>query len=342
MILQRLAVVVGCLVALGGCATVTEGVPRGAVPVSATSSTLSHAGIDGVLLGMSVEQAKSAAEATGTALPKVSKTGVEEAEWRGCTLTFNNGTLVRIAPPSTVKTVEGLGVGDDVKRLGQLFGDVDLTTAAPRSTAVVAVDKEAGNGYEIDFKPTNVGKLDGTITKIVLCRCGPRPFADSPPEVPNCPTIVNEKVDITHPYLGTLRLFAVTKPLGSNSRLQGCVIAVDRSHKVVQAFEVAGFDDRLRFADPVTDASGNFFVNYNPGRYNGIMVLVPTPTGFEPLGAERGNYTGKRLIYYAELEGPGDNGQYVIKQFANDCKPDCAHGTITSKVLHWNGTDYVE
>src|SRR5690242_18223014 len=171
----RLAVIVGCLIALGGCTTVTEGVPRGAVPTSATSATLSHAGIDGVLLGMSIDQAKSAAAATGTSLPKVGKTGVEDVEWRGCTLTFNNGTLVRIAPPSSVKTVEGLGVGDDVKRLGELFGDVDLTTAAARSTAVVEVDKEAGTGYEVDFKPTAVGKLDGTITKIVLCRCAPRP-----------------------------------------------------------------------------------------------------------------------------------------------------------------------
>ena len=38
------------------------------------------------------------------------------------------------------------------------------------------------------------------------------------------------------------------------------------------------------FAKPATDATGNTFGTYNPGRYDGVLVLIPTADGFEDIG----------------------------------------------------------
>jgi hypothetical protein len=45
--------------------------------------------------------------------------------------------------------------------------------------------------------------------------------------------------------------------------------------------------------------------------------------------------------YYAELIGPNSSDVYTIRQSHNDCVPGCAQGTVTSRDLHWNGSDYV-
>ena len=92
-------------------------------------------------------------------------------------------------------------------------------------------------------------------------------------------------------------------------------------------------------------ATGNTFVTYNPGRYDGVLVLIPDAGGFEDIGWDDQNshqhYYGKHAYYYAELMGPGANGQYTIRQSHNDCTPSCAGGTVTTQDLHWHGSDYV-
>lgn len=91
--------------------------------------------------------------------------------------------------------------------------------------------------------------------------------------------------------------------------------------------------------------TGNTFVTYNPGRYNGVYALVPNDDGFEDIGFKDSDvhYTGGRFgFYYADLDGPGSDGKYTIKQSSNDCTPDCAGGTLTTKALHWDRHDYVE
>ena len=98
----------------------------------------------------------------------------------------------------------------------------------------------------------------------------------------------------------------------------------------------------LNFAYPLTDSTGNAFITYNPGRYNGILVLIPTPDGFQNIGWDTADvhYTGKLAYYYADLQGPGTDGKYAITQYHNDCSPSCAGGTTTSQTLNWNGTNY--
>lgn len=78
-----------------------------------------------------------------------------------------------------------------------------------------------------------------------------------------------------------------------------------------------------------------------------MLVLVPSSDGFEDIGwessstASNPSYWGRLAIYYAELVGPGPDGQYTIRQSSNDCDPSCAEGTTTHDDLRWNGTDYV-
>jgi len=99
------------------------------------------------------------------------------------------------------------------------------------------------------------------------------------------------------------------------------------------------------FANPATDSTGNTFVTYNAGGahgYDGVLVMIPTANGFEDIGwSGSGHYMGQHAYLDAELLGPGTDGRYAIRQRHNDCTPSCAEGTITTKDLQWNGSDYV-
>jgi hypothetical protein len=163
---------------------------------------------------------------------------------------------------------------------------------------------------------------------------------DVPPPSPDCRGSVKAHEDIPHPSLGTVRLFLILDSNAAGPKV-GCIAAVASNGKVLPTITVDVGGSSFNFANPVTDSTGNAFVTYNPGRYDGALVLVPTPDGFQDIGWGDTHYEGKRAYYYANLEGPGPNGQYTIRQFNNDCTPSCAGGTVTSQILHWNGTDYV-
>lgn len=155
-----------------------------------------------------------------------------------------------------------------------------------------------------------------------------------------CGTI-DEKRTVKHPELGAVTIGLSRNGQGLNGR--GCVATVDRRGKTLLKQIVAIYDDELRFAEPVTDATGNAFLTYNPGRYNGVITLVPSESGYEEIGWQHDDlgYESTTHAYYsAELEGPGGDGRYVIKASANDCEPSCADGTITTTTLRWNGSRY--
>ncbi|MGX9884487.1 hypothetical protein [Streptomyces sp. NPDC002276] len=104
------------------------------------------------------------------------------------------------------------------------------------------------------------------------------------------------------------------------------------------------YEKELHFAAPASDTTKNTFVIYNPGRYDGVLVLVPDRDGFEDIGwSEPGDhYSGGRLAYYdARLDGPGGDGRYTITQSENSCNPSCADGSIAHVTLHWNGKEYL-
>ena len=172
----------------------------------------------------------------------------------------------------------------------------------------------------------------------------PVALPSEPPPNAGCDGVVISHSDLEHPTLGTVRVFLFLTSVSAEVNRQGCVLPVARSGKVLPAIPIDG-QERLGFANPATDATGNMFITYNPGRYDGVLVLIPDAIGFEDIGWDPDmsgtHYMGKHAYYYAELVGPDSSDQYTIRQSHNDCTPSCANGNTSSKDLRWNGSDYV-
>ncbi|MFJ9109910.1 hypothetical protein [Streptomyces sp. NPDC102283] len=185
-------------------------------------------------------------------------------------------------------------------------------------------------------------------------RSGPTPsarpdasFPPSPPPASGCVGKPRDHRDIHHPDLGPVRVFLVQRT-PSVSRPAGCVAAVTGSGRALDPVEVDVdwniMKDPLRFAAPATDSTKNTFVIYNPGRYDGVLVLVPTADGFADIGwrSADDHYSGGRLaFYFARTAGPGKDGAYAIVQSIKGCDPSCAEGATAKVTLRWDGHDYL-
>ncbi|OOK72057.1 putative secreted protein [Mycobacterium kansasii] len=146
---------------------------------------------------------------------------------------------------------------------------------------------------------------------------------DVPPANPDCKGGVKAHQDVPHPSLGTVRLFLVLDSRQVGPKV-GCVAAAASNGKALPAITVDVGGNSLNFPNPVTDSTGNAFVTYNPGRYDGVLVLVPNPDGFQDIGWDIGSgdthYEGKRAYYYAKLEGPAPT---VSTRSANSITTAC-------------------
>ncbi len=167
------------------------------------------------------------------------------------------------------------------------------------------------------------------------------PLPEVPPPYAGCPGTAIARHDIQHKTLGAVRVFLVR-----TSSSGGCVAAVaNTGQALLPPITVdVGASNIFAFANPATDATGNTFVLYGGGKFDGVFVLIPSTYGFEDIGwdhPERWHYTGKHAYYWAKLVGPGTDGQYKIRRSEENCKPDCANGTPITQDLHWNGSDYV-
>jgi hypothetical protein len=88
------------------------------------------------------------------------------------------------------------------------------------------------------------------------------------------------------------------------------------------------------------DAVGHIFLNYNPGRYNGVIVLDPIGGGFDDFHSlpTNGGLSGR--FYSATATDTDDDGTYEIDRAVNDCRPSCASGSLTHTIYRWNGAAY--
>ncbi len=264
--------------------------------------------------------------------------------WHDCDWAFaGTGVLVEIRPGSGTTTIDGIGRGSSVADATRFYGKPVSDSDNADGTRTVVFDAGTADGTGYRTRVQGAGS-SGRILDVVVCGCAARPapqtpLPDSPPPSGTCPTTVTGTTDVKHPQLGTVRVFLVAP---GDSMGEGCVISVTGSGAVLPVIKVGVYDDSLSFYSPASDITGNTFVKYNPGRYDGVLVLVPTPTGFADPGVDESGYMGKLMFYYAEAKGPGSDGRYVIEQSSNNCTPDCAGGTITKKTLRWNGHDYVE
>ncbi|WP_405724666.1 hypothetical protein OG885_01450 [Streptomyces sp. NBC_00028] len=189
---------------------------------------------------------------------------------------------------------------------------------------------------------TSSKSTDGKSGSAPSATPSPVSFPSSPPDAAQCRGTVLDHRDIKHPDLGTVRVFLVRR--ADSNPLPGCVASVTGSGQVLKTLDVEVYENELRFADPASDATKNTFVIYNPGRYDGVLILVPAKDGFEDIGwtDQENHYLGGKLAYYhARLAGPGGDSRYTIVRSANSCDPSCAEGATSKVTLHWNGRAYL-
>ena len=155
-------------------------------------------------------------------------------------------------------------------------------------------------------------------------------------------TAVTGSTTITHKAWGESTVVTCGPASTSRPSQNAGVLVVDGTGTVrwSKAFGQS-VDYVFELAKPATDKTGNIFIKYNPGRYDGVAIVRPTSTSMKVLA---GGYDDKAPLsfYYAELQGPGSNGRYTIVAYNNNCIPDCATGTVTSQTYTWNGTTYVK
>lgn len=88
------------------------------------------------------------------------------------------------------------------------------------------------------------------------------------------------------------------------------------------------------------DATGNVFIEYDPGRYLGVIVLRPTLDGFDDFRSLPVDDSGVGGFYSAGTVDVEGDGIYEIAVLQNDCVPDCAGGTMVETDYWWVGSTY--
>lgn len=150
---------------------------------------------------------------------------------------------------------------------------------------------------------------------------------------------VTGRVFFDHPNWGPSALLTTLSP-EVNFR-DANILVVDAAGKVRWRHR-AGDWYELAPAEVPRDGTGNIFLNYNPGRYNGVIVLRPVPEGLLDFGSlpPEGDYQAR--FYYAVIVDRDGDGTFEIDKMSNDCDPDCAGGTISHTMFGWTGSDYAE
>ena len=156
-------------------------------------------------------------------------------------------------------------------------------------------------------------------------------------DVPRPPGSETGRVSFSHPTWGASTL--VTTVLAPE--WGGFLHVVDAGGTVRWSRAVTEvFPGELRPHAPDADALGHLFVTFDPGRYDGVIVLRPVAGGFEDFGTlpPPGEYA-TRFYSARAVDLDGDGRLEVVVQL-NDCHPSCAEGRVTETTYAWDGTDY--
>lgn len=151
----------------------------------------------------------------------------------------------------------------------------------------------------------------------------------STPDNSGCPACqVSDTQNFTHPTWGQVRLETYTEgslPTGKNS-ISGYRIVAQNDGRLL--YDKAINDLLYELAIGPLSADGFMFITYNPGRYNGVIVLRATKDGIDDFGTDSFPRTYNGRFYYAEVRVESNRSFSVIRS-QNNCVPSCAAGTIT-------------
>lgn len=187
----------------------------------------------------------------------------------------------------------------------------------------------------------------------------------SPRRAPSTPPAMSRTgpteftIEFTHPGWGRVRMIV-------QGQRDGCAVNGPVNFRIIDAagreryrydnelmleFAPAGADTSPAGADtycvsddvafPV-DAAGTIFLDYNPGRYNGVIALRPTVEGFEDFGTLPASDDYQGRFYSASPVDRDGDGVFEVEQRENDCIPDCAGGTVTTTRWQLHGDDFVQ
>lgn len=287
-------------------------------------SLLSPAGYRGLHPGMTAEEAQQA----GGFDDDIPASGRVEIVYVDCTLIFVDGVLEEISTDK-LSTIDRIKPGDDIAEAEAIYGNPKLPTEiSDDGAAIYSADPVEGTGFKIYFEGADDHQsgedLSGTITKMVMCKCGTTDsysVADPPVGIfPGCEFQQNCRIydaaQVQHPTKGALTLVLIDVDGDPTSQLSfGHLYMVDSSGKVMNAdgsiagtgdeenygpYDTSGYGgdlpDIFRFMDPVTDRSGDVFFRA-PG-VEGVLAMN--------LFVDRdGYFTEERSrIDYDKVDGP--------------------------------------
>jgi hypothetical protein len=153
------------------------------------------------------------------------------------------------------------------------------------------------------------------------------------------PCKITGRVEFTHPAWGRVALVTTAPTVIDVVNMEGNIAVFDLGGQV--RWKYRGDWLRLVPADPAIDKTGHIFLSYNPGRYDGLVVLDPAAGGFadfDSLPKAPDNATG---AYYGGSAADLDHdGTYEIKVDGNTCDPNCASAHYVEYLFRWNGRDY--
>ncbi len=240
----------------------------------------------------------------------------------------------------------------------------------PRLLAVVTLALVAACSSAGDTRPNTAGTTLGPTTTddtVGAARTtgsdGEQPSTSAPTpadealrDLANCtdPCVVTGRIPVDHPRWGQVEIVTFGPRPGTTDATcdHKLLFAIDDSDTIVwdpgppdpdscpwYAFGPAGTQDHGSSISNAIDRSGRIFLDWNPGRYNGVSVLVVTPQGFDDLETlPLADYATR--FYGSTAEDTDGDGDYEIVLDVNSCYLSCAGGPNWITSFSWNGSDF--
>ncbi|HEY2672576.1 MAG TPA: hypothetical protein VGJ07_19660 [Rugosimonospora sp.] len=154
------------------------------------------------------------------------------------------------------------------------------------------------------------------------------------------PCTVTGMVPLPHTKWGPGTLVTTGASDGVHPQVQN-IFVLDATGTVQWRFKTDSWQF-LRANTPVTDKTGHIFLEYNPGRYDGLVVLAMTSQGVDDFQSlpKSGDLVGR--FYGGVTVDPHKTGTFQVLVSTNTCDPDCAAANYVDATFVWNGHDYIE
>ncbi len=146
------------------------------------------------------------------------------------------------------------------------------------------------------------------------------------------------RVSFRHPSWGPATLISSFRVDYDDGAGQGFIRVVDADGRTRWRAQTAGPWYLMELNTPAIDSAGNMFVNWDPGRENGVTVLRPKPGGMADFGtlAENGEYRVR--FYWAHVVDVEGDGVFEVAKHDCDSYPHCEP---RDEIWRWDGTDFV-